>query len=288
MTHRAHGTHARYALDRCRCDPCRDAHRAYERARRARLEPAYVSAGPARAHLLELSAAGIGWKHAAKVAGVSTGAVWKLMYGPSGRGPSKRIRRSTEQALLAVTPADAAPGAKIDAAPTWRLIDEMIAAGVPKVRIATGIGQKGPGLQLSRRQVSARNAAAVADLHARWRSGELVLSRHDRHGNTYTATPPPADRGRADVSDLLVELAEIIDARREHAGWRQHAACRGRPGYLWFPARGDTRTLEAGLAICKACPVRDQCRSAHLDEPAGTYGALPAGRRRQLRQEPAA
>jgi hypothetical protein len=70
---REHGTHARYVVDRCRCDRCRAATREYERERRARIEPAYVSAGPARRHVEELRAAGVGLKQVAKAAGLPHG-----------------------------------------------------------------------------------------------------------------------------------------------------------------------------------------------------------------------
>lgn len=277
-----HGTNARYALNRCRCDECREARRQYEHERSSRIEPAFVGADPARQHVRELMAAGVGLKQIAKISQVPHGTLWKLIYGVKGRGPSKRVRKVTQDRLLAVTPRDRAGGARIDAAPTWALIDEMVAAGVPKVRIAQHIGQQGPGLQLSRRLVTGRNATAVADLHRRWRDGKLQLARHDRHGNSRVAVPPPAERGKADISELLLELAEIVEERNEQS-WRTSAACRSRPTYLWFPTRGDTRTAEKAMQICKACIVRDQCRAANIDKRDGIYGALSGKARRDLR-----
>jgi hypothetical protein len=281
-----HGTHAAYALDKCRCEGCRFAHGMYERDRARRIEPAYVGAEPARAHIAELRAVGVGLKQVSKVSGVSHGALWKLVYGVPGRGPSKRVRKSTLDRVLAVTARDAAAGSKVSATSTWARVDEMVAAGVPRVRIAEAIGQRGPGLQLGREFVSARNARAVTDLHRRWRAGDLALARRDSHGGSRTVLPPPAERGLADVSDLIVRLAEIVELRNDQP-WRAEAACRGRPAYLWFPARGDDRTREAGLKICRACPVRADCRAAMLDERVGTYGALPADVRRTLRHEEA-
>lgn len=279
-----HGNYARYVLNKCRCPECSAANSRYERERTARLEPAYVVAGPARAHIEELAAAGVGLKQIAKVSGVSHGALSKLVFGIPGRAPSKRIRKSTLDRILAVTPADAAPGAKVPAGPSWSLIDEMIAAGVPKARVAEGLGQKGPGLQLSRNTMSARNVRAVAELHARWRAGQLELARRDSHGNTYVAVPPPSERGKADISDLLLELAEIVEERNAQP-WRAAAACRTRPAYLWFPARGDNETASYALKICGACMVRNQCRAANIDQPVGIYAGMSARTRREIRGE---
>ena len=140
-SHRQHGTNAKYKVEGCRCSECSAATSKHNRARARSIEPAYVAAGPARAHCRELSEAGVGLKQIVKASGVSQGALWKLMYGKNGK-PSKRIRRTTEQRILAVTPADAADGTRIDATPTWALIDEMVAAGAAKTEIAAAIGNK--------------------------------------------------------------------------------------------------------------------------------------------------
>jgi hypothetical protein len=261
-----HGSNARFTLNGCRCTACTKAHRTYEAERRARIEPAYVSAITAREHCRELMAAGVGLKQIVKRSGVPQGTLWKLLYGKDGR-PSKRVRKATQDRLLAVSPADRADGAKIGAAPTWVLIDEMLAAGVPKVRIAQHIGQRGPGLQLSRNLVSARNARAVAELHARWR-----------------APPPIERRPPADISDLLLDLAEIVEERNAQP-WRAQAACRNRPTYLWFPARGDAETADKATLICRSCLVRSECRQANLDQPVGIFAGLSAQARREIRRE---
>jgi len=286
MSHRTHGTHGKYVQDLCRCAECCAANTEYERGRRARIDPPYVSAGPARAHIGELRAAGVGLKQIAKAAGLPHGTLSKLVYGTPqlDRPPSKRIRPATMSKILAVTPADIAGGAKVDAAPTWVLLDEMIAAGVPKVQIAEQIGQNGVGLQLSRNQVAARNARSVAELHRRWRAGEWLPVRRSRHGNRPHDAPAPAPRHRpADVSDLMLELAEIIEERNSQP-WRADAACRGRPNWMWFPARGDGDTLDRALKVCRSCFVRDQCRAANIDQSEGVYGALSAAARRALRR----
>lgn len=285
-----HGTHAAYVLDRCRCGGCKEANRTYERNRAASIEPAYVVAHPAREHVNALREAGVGLKTIAKRAEVSHGALSKLMYGDPARGtpPSKRVRKSTLDKILSVTPIDAADGAKVDAASTWRLIDQMVSAGVPLVRIAEGVGQKGPGLQLSRNLIAAKNARSVAELHEAWMAGTITLVKRDRHGGTVVAEPPSREKQpSADISDLLLDLAEIVEERNAQQ-WRKNAACRGRPTYLWFPARGDHRTADKALKICGACMVRDECRSANIDKRDGIFGGLTGKARRDLREGDAA
>lgn len=278
-----HGSHAAYVLDRCRCDDCRAAATAYNRELRHRIEPAYVGAGPAREHIELLRAEGVGLKQVAKASGVSHGALSKLVYGTKTRGPSKRVRKVTLDKILAVTPAHAAGGSKVVAGPTWALIDEMLAAGVPKARIAEHLGQKGPGLQLSRRLVQPRNARVVRRLYDDWKAGRVELDRRNRYTGSVVVVAPPTRREPADVSELILELAEIVELRNAQP-WRASAACRGRPTYLWFPARGDHETRDKGRRICLACIVRDQCRAEMLDERVGTYGGLTAKARRDLRQ----
>jgi hypothetical protein len=285
-SHREHGSNAKYKVEGCRCTDCSQATSKHNRARARSVEPAYVTAGPARAHVRELSEAGVGLKQIVKACGVSQGALWKLMYGKNGK-PSKRIRRSTEQRILAVTPADVAPGGRIDAAPTWVLIDEMVAAGTAKTEIAAAIGQSGP-LQLARTTVTARNARAVADLHTAWCEGRVTLGRRDCWGNYRIAQPPSREpKPTADVSDLYLELAEILEERAAQSEWRQRAACRNRPTYLWFPGRGDGETTQRGLTVCSWCPVRDECRAANFDTPSGTYGGLTAAARRSVKRRDA-
>lgn len=288
MTVREHGTYVKYVIEQCRCVACRDANSRYERDRRARIEPPYVSAAAARAHVVELAAAGVGLKTIAKTSGVAHGTLSKLMYGDPARGmaPSKRVRRSTHDRVMAVTPAAARGTARVDATGTKALLAEMSAAGVPKSRIAEALGAAGPGLQIGRRpMVTAQTAAAVAELHARWVAGEWLPTRNDSHGNvTPLPAPPVAPRRSADIGDLLLDLAEVVEARNDEADWRQSAACRNRPSYLWFPQRGDHETRDAGIRICGSCMVRAACRAANFDQQTGTYGGLSAEARRAARR----
>src|SRR5690606_35869095 len=162
---RPHGTHACYVHgpsgvargqgcrtgpDGTRCQPCRDANAAYEKARATRTEPPYVDANEVREHIAWLSANGLGLKTLATRSVISHGALWKIVYGqPSaGRPPTRRVRPATRDAVLAIRPADGAPGARINARTTWHHVDTLITRGWSKAAIGKAIGQTGGSLQL--------------------------------------------------------------------------------------------------------------------------------------------
>lgn len=142
---RAHGTNARYHIDKCRCEPCRAAAREYERTKNrqiayGRWQP-YVDAEPARQHVLALRAAGMGPKRIAEVSGVPHGSLAKLVYGDKtrGMGPSRRIRPETEAKLLAVQP-DPYEGAIVDGIGTRRRLRALIALGYLPSHLARRLG----------------------------------------------------------------------------------------------------------------------------------------------------
>lgn len=172
-SHRPHGTHVKYVVERCTCGPCREANREYERNRaRAMRRPdqawmPYVPAGRARRHLAGLAAAGLGLKTVAKLSGVSHGTLSKLIYGQQGRRPSKRIRPETERRILAVTIDQAAGAQKIPAGPTWVLLDDLIGRGFTKAWISQQLGNTSGGLQIRRTFVRASTARRVEALHRR-------------------------------------------------------------------------------------------------------------------------
>ena len=182
---RAHGTHAR-AVQGCPCERCqaaRAARREYNRRRRqaiARPDTVwlpYVSAQPAREHLAALSAAGMGLRTVARISGVSHGALSKIVYGEPGlgRAPSARIRPDTLRRILTVRVSHAGGGQRVQAAGTWRLIDELVAAGYSRSFLARALGSKAgrPTLQIGRTRVRASTARSVEDLHRRLMSRPL-------------------------------------------------------------------------------------------------------------------
>jgi hypothetical protein len=164
---RPHGDRMRY-IGGCRCDDCRRANTAYEtaraRARKAGEWNGLVPADKARAHILELSKQGIGRDQVADASGMASSTLNLI-----ARGQRKRLRAMNEKALLAVTPEAIADGAHIDAGPTWALLDDLIATGYTKARLAHELGCVMPALQISRNQCKASTALKVERLHKRLR-----------------------------------------------------------------------------------------------------------------------
>lgn len=167
-----HGERAGYAKG-CRCDPCIDAHAlAYDGKPRAAGLPAdLVDPGPARAHLAALLRKGLTKDALGRASGLNEKTVDEVV-----DGNRVRIRPETAEMLLAIT-AEAARehdrsnfgphGELVDAAPTWELIDWMVARGWPKAWISREIGQDGRSLQLKRTRISRANAEKVAELDSR-------------------------------------------------------------------------------------------------------------------------
>lgn len=158
-----HGTRACYVLDRCRCKPCSKANveaenwrarqKAYGRYNK------YVSGEFVRDHLAELGAYGIGLKRVAKLSGVSTGTLSKIVFGvyaDTGTGggcngpgvrvrePSRRVLRSTAEKIYAVeaVPANLGHGQKDhERTPKARLhLRALVALGWSQSKIATRLG----------------------------------------------------------------------------------------------------------------------------------------------------
>jgi hypothetical protein len=174
-SHRPHGSYVKYVVERCKCEPCKAANRAYEKKRvRAMARPdevwlPYVPAARARRHIEELRSQGIGVKTIAQLAGVPHGAISKLVYGDYGRKmpPSRRIRPATEAKILSVTVDQATGRSHIDAGPTWALLDDLIGRGYPKAWLAKRIlrNPDARSLQISRTKVRASTARRVEALH---------------------------------------------------------------------------------------------------------------------------
>ncbi len=170
MSHRHHGTRAKYVVDRCRCLPCRAANsqaatHMYKQKAYGRWQP-YVDAHPTREHIQELRAAGVGLKRIGDVAGVSHSSLAKVIYGDRNRGPSKRVRPETEARVLAVAvDAALAPGAYVSAQETWLHIMGLVARGYTFTWIAQQVtSPTARALQIGRWQCTARNARAIAAL----------------------------------------------------------------------------------------------------------------------------
>lgn len=130
-----HGSAAHYKHCGCRCWPCRLATLEAEAARvkaRAYGRERLVDAGPARAHVLTLMDAGMGWPRIAELAGIDGTVLIRLIWGKRMRGRreiSQRVTRATESALLAVTWDPADGGRPVDSDTTARRLRALVALG---------------------------------------------------------------------------------------------------------------------------------------------------------------
>lgn len=163
LANHQHGERATYVLDKCRCIPCTEANRATSNER-TRLKAygrynKYVAAEHVRDHLRELGAYGIGLKQVAKLSGVSTGTLSKIVFGvyaETGTGggrngpgirvrePSRRVLRSTAEKLYDVEaiPANLGAGQKDrNRTPLARLhLRALVALGWSQSKLATRLG----------------------------------------------------------------------------------------------------------------------------------------------------
>lgn len=140
---RAHGTYARYKLDRCRCHDCGYAASLYreDRVKRETAGTLHHDAEPVRRHIRTLQASGMGLRTIAGRAEVERGTLQVILYGRNERGtpPPKRIRYATAQRILAVQP-DPGTLRYADATGTWRRVQALCAHGWSLSEIARRIG----------------------------------------------------------------------------------------------------------------------------------------------------
>jgi hypothetical protein len=188
---REHGTPAKYTMEGCKCVLCRKAVSDYAAHRNrliayGRWDP-YVDAGPVRAHIEQLQAAGIGWKRVARLAGLAPSTVEKILYGAPyrGMGPSKRIRHATADKILAVEAGlDALGGAAVvDAAGTRRRLQALVAIGWSQARLARRIGVSPANFttMLKRDRVLASRARQVRGLYEElWDTAPPCASQQER------------------------------------------------------------------------------------------------------------
>lgn len=96
---------SRYKGGACRCEGCRAANvtymREYHKRRIITGQPELVDASRAREHLLFLIEQGIGYRKAARLAGLAEGSTHTRRI---ATGVTQRIHRATERAVLAVRP----------------------------------------------------------------------------------------------------------------------------------------------------------------------------------------
>lgn len=168
-----HGTRITYKADQCRCLPCSKANSAYERVRNkqkayGRWQP-YVDAAPARAHVQQLLAAGLGWKRIAMLADLPQSSLSNLLYGHEGRPRSKRIRVETERRILTVRAGldTLGRGVRVDGTGTRRRLQALVTIGWSKAKLGERLGMTPGnfGRTFGSDRVFAGTARAVRDLY---------------------------------------------------------------------------------------------------------------------------
>jgi len=256
------GTRAKYVVEKCRCEACRAANRAYYHTHkydRPDYVPAFVSATRARTHIAELRASGVGKRVIAERADLSQSAVENI-----AKGNVRRIRPDTEAAIIGITPRAAADGASVDAAPTWATIGRLLERGWSKAAISRELGHNGRALQLGRDRVKKSTATAVEELWQRVTAGEEAPARE-----------------RPQVRLEYIELADT------DTSWMQAGACRvgNVPTHLFFGSNEDGRTTEAAKSICATCAVSDKCLDFALaNRCVGVWGGTNDRERRAIRR----
>jgi len=139
----------------CRCVVCRAGHAAYVAARR-RAAPSDADCEPARVHLRQLQALGLGTRQIARQAGVSRATVLGVLRGGSSR-PAIVAK------LLAARPV-LAPGVVIVGTVPWRSIDSLQREGYTRRDVARLLGSRSQQLQLHR-HLTVRSALRIARLY---------------------------------------------------------------------------------------------------------------------------
>lgn len=131
-----HGTAAAYTHCGCRCEPCRTATADAEATRvraRAYGRSNLVDAAPARAHVQGLVGQGMSLLRIAQISGVDRSMLTRLTVGKTRsagrREIARRIARTTEARILAVTWDPADGGRPVNGDSTTRRLRALVAAG---------------------------------------------------------------------------------------------------------------------------------------------------------------
>lgn len=139
-----HGRLSTYAYHRCRCTKCKAVGTRWSANKRrqsayGRWQP-LTDAGPVREHVRRLLAAGVTRDWISQQSGVSWPVLRNLTVGNT-RGPSRRIRTSSAQALLSVPLPAAPPGVGlVPGTATRRRIQALAVTGYPFAFIARTAG----------------------------------------------------------------------------------------------------------------------------------------------------
>lgn len=221
----------------------------------------YVDAGPARAHVERLRAAGLGTRRISELAGVRRNRICELYTARNGRpAPSRRVLRTTAERLLSIPLPDEhadvrAPGMVVDAVGTIRRLRALVAAGYPQEQLGKrlGVGASTICDLMHRDRCTVRSRDAVAALFAelQLRPGPSAHARRRGERNGW-ALPLEWDEDTIDDPE-----AEPILARRgtpaDIAARRREAVELAKSGthteVIAHELGVSTRTVERYLAV---------------------------------------
>lgn len=170
-SNRPHGDRLKY-LGGCRCVPCRAANSRYETeraaARRRGEWNGLIDAEPARRHLLDLSQRDIGRDTVADITGICASTIDAIR-----RGQRKKIRAMNARKILSI-PINAVltDAQRINAEPTWRMINWLLRQGFSKAALAKRLGFKTGALHVGKDRITARNAMKIEKLYRQLRAGD--------------------------------------------------------------------------------------------------------------------
>jgi hypothetical protein len=121
-----------------------------------------VDAGPARAHLLALSAQGVGRRSVEAACDVANSLLEEIK-----TGRKARIRKKTADRILSVDVGAVADHGLVSARETWGLIEQLLELGCTRKEIARRLGSIAatPALQLRRGKVLAITQARVRKVY---------------------------------------------------------------------------------------------------------------------------
>lgn len=184
-----HGTRNNYLKHACRCTPCtNDATRERDKIRRqtayGRYQSPYVQAQPAREHINNLRAQGMGAEAIAKKANLPPNTIRRIIWGAPriNTPPSQKIKRETAGRILA-TQHELTPNHLIPALGTQRRIQALQWLGYNPALIAdlTGLGHHSVYRILSNRYVQVSTADTLKDLFKRL---QLIPNPEKSYGAT--------------------------------------------------------------------------------------------------------
>lgn len=236
----------------------------------ARVHNPLVPTVPVRRHLLRLQRQGVGHKSVAAACDVGKTVLSEIIW-----GAKSQIRRRAAERILAVTVDAAADGGRIPAAATWRLVAELLDAGMTKGEIGRAIGQKTKTLQLGKRVCEARTALLIRRLHAR-----VTAEARER----FPRDPIDPRFVRADVVAAVVGRLVAAGLSKREIGRRigfQMKTPRSTPGTL-RKLRALLRQLEVNARVA-ALRKQDETRSPHAEPVCVECGFSHAAWARQAR-----